>query len=119
MIINDLFCNFIGISDHEYECSKCGNKIFIQDNIEEPPLFPCSSPLSNGSAKDVLDFMSTHTSTDNLCSLSQIEQRHSVCLACEYYSNNSCNKCGCYLTKDRNYMNKLALKEESCPINKW
>jgi hypothetical protein len=56
---------------------------------------------------------------DNLCSKEQIDNRLSICQTCEYYQNDSCLLCGCTVIRDKNYNNKLAHKNKSCPINKW
>jgi hypothetical protein len=53
------------------------------------------------------------------CSQEQIDARLAICQGCEFYKNNSCLKCGCALSRDRNYMNKLYWADKSCPIGKW
>lgn len=121
MIINDdaLFCSFIKISDKTYECSKCGVNLVVQDEIDHPPLIPCSAPLFDFSAVGVRDFISNHTDTNNLCDEEEIEDRHNICKSCEFFLNNSCTQCGCLLSRDKIYMNKLAIKSEACPLDKW
>jgi hypothetical protein len=109
----DIFCNFVKI-DNIYECSKCGNRVSFNDG-NEPPLFPCRSPLK----KDIKDVPAAIRSIIPNSSLELIEQRYSLCLSCEFLKNNTCTKCGCNITRDRNYMNKLASESESCPIAKW
>lgn len=56
---------------------------------------------------------------DNLCSQEQIKQRLSICEACEHYKDNSCVLCGCVVVREINHMNKLAHKNQKCPIDKW
>ena len=53
------------------------------------------------------------------CSEEQIDARLAICNTCEFYKDNSCLHCGCVIVRESNYMNKLAHKEQSCPINKW
>lgn len=53
------------------------------------------------------------------CSQEQIEKRLAICQACPFYENNTCLKCGCSLSRDRVYMNKLNWADQSCPIGKW
>lgn len=121
MIMNDdnFFCNFIFIDDH-WECSKCGQSIEIVDNNPEPPMWPCFNPLqSNDVGSSVNNFMNNYIRQDELLDDNSINIRHSICLKCERFVNNSCEECGCAITKDRNYMNKLASKSESCPLYKW
>lgn len=63
----------------------------------------------------------THTNTDmsNHCTQEEIDSRLSICQTCEFYKNNTCLKCGCSLSRERNFMNKLYWKDKSCPIGKW
>lgn len=120
MITNDdFFCTFIKLEDHAYECAKCGVRLVIQDDSDIPPLLPCSSPIVNYSAANIKDFMSNYTNNEELCSEEEIDRRHSICSSCEFFSNNSCAKCGCSLSRDKIYMNKLAVKSQSCPLDKW
>ena len=56
---------------------------------------------------------------DNLCSKDEIDTRLEICQKCEYYKNDSCMLCGCAIIREKNYNNKLAHKDKSCPINKW
>lgn len=56
---------------------------------------------------------------DNMCSQEEIQHRLSICQQCEHYKDNSCTLCGCVVIRDSNYMNKLAHKDQQCPINKW
>jgi hypothetical protein len=58
-------------------------------------------------------------SKENLCSQEQINNRLDICKKCPYYQNNTCLMCGCTVVRDANYQNKLAKKDQSCPINKW
>lgn len=55
----------------------------------------------------------------SLCSQEQINERLAICNKCEYYEDNACMLCGCVIVREANYRNKLALKHQSCPINKW
>ena len=57
--------------------------------------------------------------SDNLCSKEEIDYRLNICNNCEHYQNDSCLLCGCTVIRDKNYNNKLAHKNKSCPINKW
>lgn len=121
MIINEdsFFCSFIQINENTYECYKCGVRIVVQDQINEPPLLPCSVPISNYSASGVKNFISNDINQNNLCSEEIIEDRHSICETCPSFKNNSCIECGCFLSRDKIYMNKLALKDQACPLGKW
>ena len=55
----------------------------------------------------------------DLCSKEQIDERLAICNSCEHYQDNSCLLCGCRIVREKNYQNKLANKNASCPDNKW
>ena len=55
----------------------------------------------------------------NMCSQDEIQHRLNICEKCEHYRDNSCVLCGCVVIREANYMNKLAHKDQQCPINKW
>lgn len=101
--MNHHFCNFIQLSEEEYQCAKCGIVIISQDG--DVPIFPCMIFEPNIS--------------ENLCTLEQIEQRYSVCNSCEFFQNNTCIKCDCVITRNLNYRNKLFYKDQECPELKW
>jgi len=43
----------------------------------------------------------------------QANARLDICKQCEFYVNERCSKCGCYMAV------KTHLKAASCPVNKW
>lgn len=54
-------------------------------------------------------------------SISLIQQRYSICESCEFISKekNQCLQCGCNISKEQIFMNKLAWHDQKCPLNKW
>jgi len=48
-----------------------------------------------------------------------IEKRMKICETCEFYKNNVCLQCGCALSREHNYKNKLFHEDAKCPIDKW
>ena len=50
-----------------------------------------------------------------------INYRFSICQNCpEYdYKHKECSICGCNINNKKQFMNKLAWKDQNCPINKW
>ena len=54
-----------------------------------------------------------------LCSNEEIQQRMDICNKCEYYRDDACMLCGCRVVREKNYQNKLANKNASCPDNRW
>jgi len=69
--------------------------------------------------KEKLSQKQTSEVSHQPCSEEQIDARLAICNTCEFYKDNSCLHCGCVIVRESNYMNKLAHKEQSCPINKW
>jgi hypothetical protein len=53
------------------------------------------------------------------CTQEQIDARMDICKGCEFFKDNTCMKCGCALSREKNYMNKLLWADQSCPIKKW
>ena len=60
-----------------------------------------------------------HDSNRKQCSEEQINERMNICQGCEFFQNNTCLQCGCALSRDKVYMNKLLWADQSCPIGKW
>lgn len=60
-----------------------------------------------------------------------INLRWNICQGCEKFGfesweengkhiiKHSCNLCGCNLSKQKVFMNKLAWKDQKCPLGKW
>ena len=61
----------------------------------------------------------SYNSKENLCSSNEIDERLKICNTCEYFQNNSCLLCGCTVIREANHKNKLAHRNQSCPVNKW
>lgn len=49
----------------------------------------------------------------------KISERMNVCESCEFFKENVCLKCGCSLSREKNYKNKLYNADAKCPIGKW
>lgn len=122
-------CEFVFTDNFKAKCIRCGNSIEILDGMTDLPAFPCRSSISNvfknGSVSTPLvkNLVSNETTDDQKareqCSDEQIQQRYEICKNCIYFSNNTCQECGCVLSRDRIFLNKLAWKDESCPKSKW
>lgn len=58
-----------------------------------------------------------------------INKRYNICTGCKYFSftanfdkdkmKATCNICGCNLSDKKIFMNKLAWKDQHCPLDKW
>lgn len=131
MNLYDMTCDFIRINQYQFKCQWCGTTVSNFNDNDYPTLICKSkvatySPEEHGIRLQDIDpgksGIDTHAQKiDDLqkCSSEQIESRFAICASCEYYKNNSCEKCGCYLVRDQTYMNKLAWKNQECPIGKW
>jgi hypothetical protein len=53
------------------------------------------------------------------CTDDEIIRRHDICMACEFFKDSACTKCGCPVKRDRQYISKLAWADQSCPVGKW
>jgi hypothetical protein len=54
-----------------------------------------------------------------ICTDEQVNNRYSICTACEFFAKNACTKCGCGISRDRAYVSKLHWADQSCPVGKW
>lgn len=54
-------------------------------------------------------------------SKAQIQERYSICIACEKYNKerSECTVCGCAISNKSIFLNKLAWADQECPIGKW
>lgn len=128
MTSNDMFCQFL-IQDGEYlQCINCGLKIRTNDTA--PPLFPCAKVLRREQTDTELSFIDKiknfatavvdHVSAGMpTCTDEQIIKRHNICLTCEYYKDDTCQKCGCPLIRNKQFVSKLAWSDQECPVGKW
>ncbi len=57
------------------------------------------------------------------CSQEQVDSRFKLCSGCEYYEGDEekgvCSLCECNCNKEVKFLNKLAWKDQVCPILKW
>lgn len=52
---------------------------------------------------------------------SEILDRYSLCIDCENFNHDRsiCNICGCAISKQSKFLNKLAWADQECPVGKW
>jgi hypothetical protein len=101
-------CNFTRIADNKWKCSKCQQVIGISDGGHPPPI-PCKSTIK--------DFINSDEHDVELKNL--IRTRYQICQSCAFFKNNICNKCGCLISTNTLYTNKLADVNDRCPEGKW
>jgi hypothetical protein len=130
-----------------YQCSYCNLRLGLEDpsakilcfkkmqdfrvsvqklndpSYEEPIHLTPDEPMQNiileAAVKKYGIKEQTKEDPSNMCSQEEIQQRLNICEQCEHYKDNSCLLCGCVIVRESNYMNKLAHKDQQCPINKW
>lgn len=126
-IANNLFCEYQQIDYYIYECKNCGTRIKMS-NAGDPPMFPCKKTLIKKNedltfGSKILNFaksVAEHTANGfPTCTPEQIEQRHSICSRCEFLKDNTCLKCGCPISRTKQFISKLAWSDQECPIGKW
>ena len=51
----------------------------------------------------------------------EIERRWAICQACELFDGSICThkSCGCNVSNEQKFLNKLAWAEQKCPAGKW
>jgi hypothetical protein len=49
----------------------------------------------------------------------EIIRRHDICTGCEFFKDNSCQKCGCPVVRAKQYVSKLSWADSECPVGKW
>lgn len=120
---NDLFfCNFATNNMVDFICVVCGRQLRAIETQTEMPKFICLGPATG---KDLIGQIKTlarstaNTSANSLCTREQIDKRYNICASCPHFKNGTCALCGCPLTKERDFINKLAFKREECPEGKW
>ena len=57
------------------------------------------------------------------CTQSQVSERFAICLLCEHYTGDEgggeCLLCECNCNGDVKFLNKLAWRDQVCPLLKW
>lgn len=112
------------------QCIRCGNTIQMLDDIDSFPAFPCRAEMSQAFKNNDVDPLIIKKYTSNApieahnghskeCTKQEIQNRYDICMSCENFDNNTCTKCGCILSRDKIFFNKLLWKNESCPEKKW
>ena len=53
------------------------------------------------------------------CTQEQINERLTICKACQHWNGSGCSKCGCNCGGKPKFLNKLAWADQECPVGKW
>lgn len=49
----------------------------------------------------------------------EIDSRYITCQGCDSFHDSQCIECGCRITRDKEFLNKLAWKDQKCPLDRW
>lgn len=123
-----MFCKFTMLEGNVYRCDKCGIVLYSSDGM--PPNFICKSYTVKQEIETDLSFVQkiknfAKASVEHLANGAKLANektiltRYNTCQNCEFFVNNTCNKCGCPLFSDKKYISKLSWAEQSCPVGKW
>ena len=125
---SSIFCEFDQIDMDNYVCNKCGMRVYSEDG---PPPMVCYAINASSDAPEtelsVIDKIKNFAkatqshilSGAKLCTDEQIEQRYEVCIKCPYFMDNTCDKCGCPLYRNKKFISKLSWADQACPIGRW
>jgi len=53
----------------------------------------------------------------------EVDKRWFICVDCDFFetdnTDSKCLQCGCHLSRQKKFLNKLAWKDQKCPVGKW
>lgn len=107
-------CDFEG-SGSEYKCKVCGY------TFKRPVNRKCG-PSGIKRATNFVKAVVNHTITGaERVSQDEIDRRYEICKECPLFSDGICkhNSCGCNISNVQKFLNKLAWKDQQCPLDKW
>lgn len=103
-------------TDVKANCNTGGNCIFVnvyeEKTITSPPVLQKAKTFARAILKHFTNKAKTRTKEE-------IQQLYAICKSCDWFSNDTCLKCGCPVTNGSRYRNKLKWDSEHCPIGKW
>jgi hypothetical protein len=106
----------------DFICSACGRHLKATEVQLDMPKFLCMGSQIGTDIGNKIKSLAKSTSnrpSHQMCDNTQIEKRYNICTSCIHFKNNVCSLCGCPLSREKNFVNKLAFKKEQCPEGKW
>ena len=111
-----------------YKCKYCDTTLALENPDANIICFKRQNQMfdeldnQDRSEKDKIE--TYHLNSDNNNEMKNMVKDHMYIKASEMPvsvedQNDSCLLCGCTVIRDKNYNNKLAHKNKSCPVNKW
>lgn len=109
-------CKFRQIAENLYECEVCHFQYKNGDVHRN---------CGPSGVKKVVNFskaITTHVlSGSKRATQEEIDARLLICKDCPLFHNDVCNHndCGCNVNNKNKFLNKLAWKDQKCPLSKW
>lgn len=109
-------CLFERLDENAIQCINC--KTIIKTKMDTKMCFAiCKNGglISNiiDTSKQVVSEIKKFVENPTIVSQEEQNKRLEICKTCEYFKNNRCDLCGCYMNL------KSKLETSHCPINKW
>ena len=107
-----------------HECRRCRRRTkptilgaeFVRFDCLAPPAAP---GLLGKLSRFALAWISHVTAGSPTCSQAQIDARLNICRGCEFFQIDTCQRCGCRVTSESRFLNKLGWADQECPEGKW
>lgn len=99
----------------ERDCNEhhaAGDAVSLAARTDAPSFLQKVKNFAVSSAKHVAAGMP-------MASDEEILRRHDICQGCEFFKDNSCQKCGCPVVRTKKYISKLSWADQECPVGKW
>ena len=48
-----------------------------------------------------------------------IDSRYIICQDCDSFHEGQCLECGCNVSRKKVFLNKLAWRDQKCPLDRW
>jgi len=120
-----------GEKGNALRCRRC-QRVVRSTNVQLRAICRAAGPSSPGTPKKLLNFtraaIGHYLAGSPTCTQEEIEARLAICRGCALYaatpgddSSGTCTHvgCGCSLSSQRRYLNKLAWADQACPLEKW
>ena len=107
-------CEF-ELKDNIWKCKNCGYTFKRNVNREcGPTLVQKSTNFTKAVTKHILN-------SGKYASEEEIARRFTICQNCPLFNGKICvhEKCGCNVSQEKKFLNKLSWASEQCPLDKW
>lgn len=107
-------CDF-ELNGELYKCRVCGYEF---SRIVNRKCGPSGLKKAENFGKAVVKHV---FSGSERASQEEIDRRYEICKECPLFRDEICNhnSCGCNVSNKQKFLNKLAWKDQQCPLDKW